>query len=437
MIQLRRRTRLDILSLIEDPEIRERINQATFLYKLNKFFVNTIAEYKEQNHFYNRPFVVLTDQEGQLEGLKQNFPRASILFIGTSLSKVPVGVFQIMKLSMLTTSSLDFFIYFQAKGSFFSISTSDLFSGSKIPFDASIKLPLNQRFLPVLFRGLVLSEKKFQKIRERNKIYIRDRDAHLYHEYVCKFHDRMGVGVKKRTRSVAAVIRSRTCGLFSALSCENKSDEARSIYQELLKVNEEFSGYSASEVEVMTSLLLSEVEEFDFYFPVPWVSLLVGYLAVKLQLNQPERVMRACVLSHLGLLEMPALVWDAYQKKGLDELTSEQLEHFKKIYEKSKERAQVLDQSIEVQDWSLAAQVFERQDGLGFPQQLKGERVSLEAHLIRFCFILWQKFRDLHRSGQSVEVRFLLKEVLEEEKVIANRIKPELLALIEKNLTNI
>lgn len=437
MVQLRRRTRLDILALALDPEIRERINQISFLYKLNKFFVDSWADYQSQNNFYNRPFVIVTDQESQLETFRKNFPRGALVFVGTSAGKLPEGVFQVLKNSALATSVLDFFIFFQAKGSFLPVPKSELYPDTKIPFNASIRLPLNQRFLPVIFKGLILSDRKFQRMNERNKIYIRCQEILAYHSYVCQFNDQMGIGLRKRVRSASTAVRAQMSVLYSLLSCENKTDEAQTKFTEMLQFFSEFSGYCQGEGDILSSLYLPEVEEFDSYFAVPWITVMAGFLAVKIKLPEPERVMKASVLAHAGLLETPALAWESYQKKSIDDLSEEHMDQFKKLLERSHLKTQVLAQSIGKEDWQIADAIYERYDGLGFPQQLSDTKIPLESHLIYFCYILWQKFKELHRGGHSVEVRYLMKEVLEEEKVIANRLRPELLALLEEHFANI
>ncbi len=102
---------------------------------------------------------------------------------------------------MLSTFTLEFFLFQKNFCEFYEISPTDLFPGTLVFFNGYHFLPLNQKYLPIIHENFILTEKKHKRTESLSALYIFRGDSSAYVQYIEKYFDQFGVGLKKRAKA--------------------------------------------------------------------------------------------------------------------------------------------------------------------------------------------------------------------------------------------
>lgn len=433
MSNYRRRIRLDVLAIIGNSELEERVSQVCFLYNLNKLIVPNWQSYIEQTGFFNRPFAVLTDRAEEVPNLVTAFPRGYVLYVGNSQE---VSSAKVTLERALRTSVLDYFCFFHAKGSYFSLPKGDLYPSTLIPFNSFQYLSLNQRYLPVVFRGFVLTEEKYAQLHDGQSLYVRFFEAPALHRYVCQYNDKMGTGLKRRLRSIVTLMSAEVSALYEKMCSDSNGEVVLKIYKDFEREALEYSEYCREDVDLFAVVKASALEEFNMFFSTPWLVVATGALAAKMEGIDQEIVMKAALFSQVGFLDLPPLTLKDTIEKGLDRASNIDQEQYANLLTKSLELIQSLQPEHESRLGDIVKGVWAHR--IGSSTSLGGQsfEVTGESRLIVFVQKLYRRVWEMQESGNTAELRYLARQVIEEARLMGDYFPEEFLKEVEALIQN-
>jgi hypothetical protein len=312
-----RRQKLDLLVLSEEEAIQNRIQEMAHRFRLAKKYFPTVDSYVAESAFFNKIPIALFTRPEDLDVLVKTTPTTFLVFITKKdLTAAEVHDLKIRGVSavlsekeFLETIKFDYLCLYKIRAAYFPISLQDIFPMSTMTFNASIRLPLNQKFLAVIFKNFTLSEEKYKKIEAEGRLFIRNRDTADYLRYILTYNDGLGAGLKKRCRGLFLCLSAQFLSLQELLMVGQHADETETIqaaYKSLEDLCTEIVGYihNAGDVDLWDVFREALVNEIFDYFRAPWIAVYAALVAEKSQRGNPVSIMMAALLGELALTDV-------------------------------------------------------------------------------------------------------------------------------------
>lgn len=445
------RQKLEIILVGESPE-HFAITQAIIQMHHLSFQSIKLEDIPEQRDTTpgKQPQMVLIEQQGlePLEELSMKiqkilvaFPRAVVIAVIQDASKAQAlewlpqsNVLTLSQRELSETRKLEYVLLAKTRGRYFEVPHLDLFSMTKIPFAASVRLSLNQKYLAVISREAVLTEEKVQKLSVHPVLYSDFAEAFGYQNYVFTYYDTSGRGLKKRVRASFIHFVSKALHLNDYLLFDLRAlteQELQDRYNELFEAGQkliEVLRFAEDHWDTIRESLDNELVEI-------WRDAFVGVYAALLCLRSgrgdPMTALLGGLWADLGLWDLSAETHKSYLKEGAEALASdkEYREHVMNSLNRCLFKRLPLPEEVK----ALIVCTHERFDGKGFPNQSPADKIPYEVWCVQLAESIDYGVRTL-LAETGVGFRFVREKVWEKENIQGGRFPPEFLAEISEAL---
>jgi response regulator RpfG family c-di-GMP phosphodiesterase len=447
------RQKLELLVLTQDETVLSHVREVISEHKLTfRYFHEGNIDLPQEAAETKKPAVILVSQKENenlqtfsisVDNLLKDFPKSSIITIlkDSSLSEDLKGtenpnVYPLSLHEFLNTAKFETVILTKSRSQFFTILPTDLFPMTSIDFTAYVQLSLNQRYLAVLFKRLVLSEERLQRISRAKGLLIPITESQGYHNYISSYYDMSGASLKKRSRSLFYTLSANWMILFDYLALDYKTLPEAQIEDTFAKIQ--------TTIKEIIELLTTDEDLWDTFREASsnpvfkmwrslWIAIYSALIAIKSGEGNPEEALLAGLFSDIGLISLKAELLEKYLTSGLKDLTAEEKVLIEKYPMESLNRCLQKKLPISENVKSIIATSNERFDGTGFPNQVPADKIPNEAYLIRFAMLI-----DLASRTSMVELgvgfRFTREKLWEAQKQNAGNFAPEFLEKIANAL---
>lgn len=447
------RQKLELLVLTQDEAILAHVREVISQHKLTfRYVTEENPEVVPETRDSKKPAVILISQKAdqdikalseQVDKILKDFPKSSIITIlqDSALSEDLKGtqnerVYPLSQKEYFNTAKFETVILSKSRSQFFTILPSDLFPMTSIDFTAFVQLSLNQRYLAVLFKKLVLTEERLQRISRAQGLLIPVSESDGYHNYIASYYDSSGASLKKRARSLFYSLASNWLVLFDYLILDYKD-----LPEE--KITESVSNIQKIAHEII-ELLKKEEDLWDTFREVssnpifkfwrsPWIAIYAALISVKSNEGNPSDTLLAGLFSDIGLASLKTDLLLKYQISGLKELNDSERADLEGSPMESLNRCLAKKLPLSDNVKSIIATSGERFDGKGYPNQVPPDKIPTETYLIRFAMLTDRASRT-SMEELGVGFRFTREKLWESEKQNAGNFAPEFLEKIANAL---
>lgn len=400
------RQKLELLILCGDSEVIQRAKEAAARYS---FSFAQLLDRDFDNYFSDsnvvRPQVTLICQgpEEPIEDLGRRanellakFPKSCVVTVlnRESVSGDLSGLqnLHIVPLSedeFYRTTKFEYACLFRARAQFINIQKNEVFPGTTIPFSVYIKLPLNQKYLAVIFADSVLTDERFQKITEESDHLLIDiGESALYANYISSFFDQAGIGLRKRTRALFLSFCHCAFLFHESLLFDNKRLPQRIAEDLFYKIKEllyELLDLMKREGDLWDVFREACHNEFFVQWRAPWIAVYASLISVRSGQGEAVNVGIAALLTDLGLYDMSREAFHEFLDQGADDLQASVMDELRNHPVQSLSRLSSGGIPLEDRVQRILVTVHEHADGTGFPSGLKAEEIPIEAAIIRLA----------------------------------------------------
>lgn len=425
------RQKLELLLLAEDqdaiPPVKELVARSHISFK----HVRTLQELKNLESQFARPQILLILQNEietlsefseKIDELLQVFPRSSVVTVlqDSSITEALAGtmnprVFPLTQREFRDTAKLEYVCLAKARAQFFDISLRDLYPSTQIPFTAYMRMTLNQRYLAVIFKKVILQDGKYHRLEKLNSLHVPFDEVDPFVSYVKEFNDTSGKGLERRLRALFLGVISKSLALNEYLLFDLKTlpqNEVDHLYREL-----EEAGRQLLEVLPLgdnTWDVLREASQNDLlkFWRAPWVAVYSALICAKSGQGNPLDALMAGLLADVGLLDISLEVYRAYLFQGPEALMES--EDFRAHPMASLNRCLSKKLPLNEALKALIVCTHEQADQQGFPNQVPSEKIPVEAMVVQFAERIDFGVRTtMEKTG--VSFRFMKEKAWEKE----------------------
>jgi hypothetical protein len=213
-----------------------RFRQASEFLQLDSVFAASLQYFLDDDKI--RPRTLLLDMrvlaqsdQALLPKLRQLLPKTQVVGVVEKIEdqKNEWVLQHFMTTEMMNSFTLEFMLFQRNFCEFFEISPSDLFPDTMVYFNAYHFLPLNMKYLPLVHENFKLTERKHKRIETLKSLYIFRGDSSAYVQYIEKYFDQFGVGLRKRAKSRTYQLLVEWRDLLYAYLLERRPIESTSI----------------------------------------------------------------------------------------------------------------------------------------------------------------------------------------------------------------
>lgn len=425
------RQKLELLILCHGSKVLQRAQEAANRYS---FSCHQLNEDELVGYFSDsktvKPQVTLINQN--VEESPLDFGRRAVELLAKFPKSCVVAVLQndslngdlsgLQNLHIVPLSEEEFFntpkfeyaCLYRTRAQYLEIQKNEVFPGTTIPFSAYIKLPLNQKYLAVIFADTVLTDERFHKITsESDHLLIDLGESEQYANYIGSFFDRAGIGLRKRTRALFLSFCHHVLLWNESLLFNHKTLPPRITDDLFIKIKDllfELVDLMKHEGDLWDVLRDACKNDFFAQWRAPWIAVYASLISARSGAGEPICVGIAALLTDLGLYELPRESFHEFLSHGPEgakvTVLDEYLSHPLRSIDRLLERGVPLEEDIK----KAVLAVHEHADGSGFPNKLVAADIPIEAAIIRFAELIDFQVRS---QAASKEVDFkLLKEQL-------------------------
>ena len=446
------RQRLELLLLADDAQISERIGPVISRHFITFKHVPNLKEFSEQKSVLGRPQLIVlkhASSEGidavndRVSDVVRLYPKSSVIVIRKNPSDDPEAgeelhpkAYGLSVDELYSTAKLEYLLLSKIRSHYFSFPVTDLFPSTTVSFSAFMRATLNQRYLPVVIAGRTLSDARFQRLQEVERIYFPVVQAPAYYDYVQNYYDTSGVGLRKRVRALFLQFLAAGIEVFdyALLDVRNANTEKiEQIYTSLVRKASALIGAMEKSEDPWEIIREAEENEFLNFWRAPVIGAFAAVMSLKSKQGDPVTALLVGFFAELGMWQLSYDFFQRYQEKGMSGVLPTE----KPIFEASPMNAlnRMMSKGFPMDDAVKAALVcvMERADGKGFPNQTPIESIPVEALIVRFAIGLEREMRTtLKATGTSF--RFMREKYWEEVKKDAGDFGDDFLTKISDSL---
>lgn len=297
----------------------------------------------------------------------------------------------VLENEVFETSKLDFISVQRLKTAYMPAKPSDFRTGQKVDFNVYYLLPQNQKFMPVVHKGMVLDEKRVKKLADLGEIYIKRPDIVAYNKHVQDHPDLSASGLFSRCRAQFLLLSVSYADLVMVVTGQSESasfEEGKEILEKVKQFSSEVLTGLMSAGRVWDIVNNSAIGDFGSIERGPTRAAYAGYFSLMGSIGKPEEVMLASLFADTGLITMqPKSIKKIRDLKMLDFTSEERMD-----YEQHPLRSLnlILSRKLQLSQEVKDAVQFShaRYDKKGFPSNINPEKISQTAQLTHFCQIL-------------------------------------------------
>ncbi|MGE5085706.1 MAG: hypothetical protein ACM3MG_05350 [Bacillota bacterium] len=444
------RIRLEVLLISQREDILLRVQQKVSQYDFAFRHLHVVSNLPARDLELERtPIFVVSQEESEevrafslrVEQLLERFPLVTIVavmqdsalmdnFAGTRSERViPLSPYDFFK-----TNKLEYLCLLKCRSQFFDIAPSDLFPMTTLGFSVFVRMHLNQRYLGIAFRGLVLGDLKHQKMSTKRSLYIQVRESLAYLDYINAFNDAQGAALRKRVRALFLAMCAVGVELNEHLlfDCRNMPEPVvRQLYSRLEQFAAEFEFLAGVGEDLWETLKDSIKNDFFAKWRAPWIAFYAAYISKKSGVGSPSVSFLAGLFCDVGLFDTQDLVVEKFLGFGEEVLDGAEQVEYRKHPLLSLNRCLFKNLPISEEIKSVLMCVHERDDSQGFPNQTPPELLPPEAAIIRFAELI-DKGNRMASSGCSFRV--IREKIWEEQRSKPGSFNLELLEKISESL---
>jgi HD-GYP domain-containing protein (c-di-GMP phosphodiesterase class II) len=266
------------------------------------------------------------------------------------------------------------------------IFVADLDSDSKVPFETYVHLPMNNKYIRFSAKDEPLGEKKISRLKEKDfsKLLIDKKNMDDFYLHVAEQLRTGGTNMNKVSETEKnEKIKSTVRNLFSEIFDQSKIssfDDGKELIGTCQKVISQFvtQGKTNNWYAQMVMSLGSAISSYDH---ASTISTLATLIAIGVGHKTPEDIAMAAFFHDIGRTDAS----DEYLNRQYTEWPNEVFEVYNKHPQMSinllKDKKMIIAPIVE----KAILQHHERFDGKGFPKQLAGDRISIEAQILSFA----------------------------------------------------
>lgn len=422
-----KRKKVDLLVFSEDEKVLERVQQVSFQFRFVKENFKDTAEYIDQIYDFTRPQVILLEKLSDIAKLAPQVPHAALILLGEkSLAAEEMQECRAKGLAaalsffeFYSTPKFEFLALQRIRAPYYPISLQDIFPSTEMSFNASVRLPLNQKYLPVIFKGFLLTEEKYNKIEREGRLFIRSQDAGEYLNYIKTYNDGLGVGLKKRCRALFLQLSYQILRLYENMTYDSALDQTEAIstlWSDLQVTLQEIAGYvrNAENVDLWEVFRDALVNEIFNHWRMPWHMVYAALTCQRVGKGDPLNAMLIAGLCSTGLMDIQPETFFDFVHKGEEALDERQQKELQKYPMLSLNRCLGAGLPLSEEVKSSLVLIHERQDGHGFPNQTPPENIPFEVWAVQYAQGVDLSVRTQHVDA-SVPFRFLRKVTWEKQ----------------------
>tara|TARA_B110001454_G_C12723186_1_gene435815 strand:- start:47 stop:1354 length:1308 start_codon:yes stop_codon:yes gene_type:complete len=360
-----------------------------------------ITESRTVNKFAD--FVLLTTESYKSESnlladiriLKQRLPES---FLCVAISpKLSLEIPQNLKKAgadcvfldsdLSNSSKLEFVALQKIKTSHIAIKMSELRVGSSINCFVYHSMPINQKFLPILWPNETITEYRMEKLSKVRELYIQRKDLNVFQNYRGKYET---FSIKNGRMQFLSLLTS----YFDLIMyfCDHSENSNFKRGTELLRV------CTANAINLVDTLKFvdnvwpifhhASIGNYASVERSPAVATFAAHLGIQSKMGKPVDTLMAALLADLGLLFLaPELSKKIRQGVDLRLLSRTEVDEYKK--HPSMSLVAILSRKMEIPESikQIILKTHERVDMTGFPYKPNPEAIPLESMLIHFSEI--------------------------------------------------
>ncbi|MNK99023.1 hypothetical protein D3C87_1194040 [compost metagenome] len=447
------RQKLELLVLTQDETVLSHVREVISEHKLTfRFFHEGNVDLPQEAAEIKKPAVILICQKEDedlqafsthIDTLLKDFPKSAIITVlrDSSLSEDLKGtensrVYPLSQHELLNTAKFETIMLTKSRSQFFTILPTDLFPMTSIDFTAYVQLSLNQRYLAVLFKRLVLTEDRLQRISRAKGLLIPITESEGYHNYIASYYDTSGASLKKRARSLFYALSANWMILFDYLALDYKTLPEAQVEETFAKIQstiKEIIELFSKEEDLWETFKEASNNPIFSLWRSPWIAIYSALIAVKSGQGNPEDSLLAGLFSDIGLISLKSELLQKYLTSELKDLTPEEKTQIEKYPIESLNRCLLKKLPLSENVKSIIATSNERFDGTGFPNQVPADKIPTEAYLIHFAMLIDLASRTSMKE-LGVGFRFTREKLWEAQKQNTGNFAPDFLEKIANAL---
>ena len=421
--------KLHLLLISNNSEERKRIQDLCREFEYNPAYcphVDKLFDMAEEQE--QIPFVVLCaseaarkeDVSGMVQVVRQIHKDAFIATVVGKKMQPEESAFikksgsnlVLVENELFETSKLEFIALQIIRASYIPIKVNELKQDLTYDFSVYVLMPLNQKMVPVLSKGSLLTEGKYKKMEAIGEVFVRREEISKFKKYVETNIDRSAAGLKSRCRVQYLDLCVSHTDLVFMLTDQSELasyDLGKNLFERCQKLASDLLMTLATVGEAWDIVNHSSLGDFGSLERAPTVASYAGLMSLMANIGDSTEVMIASLIADIGLLELPPIITNKIRKdKGVMNLREEELLQYKQHPTISLNRC--LSRKLQMTE-TLKETVIcthERVDRLGFPHQPKADRIPMEAQLIQFCELIDNE--SMVKMGDAVKKPELVKK---------------------------
>lgn len=288
---------------------------------------------------------------------------------------------------LMNTSELEYMASQVIRASYVPVKLAEFPKDSVLDFTLYHLMPLNQKLLPILPKGIALTENRLEKLHNIGEVFVRREEVDRYRHYVEGRTDTSAQGLRSRCRAQYLSFCNSHAQLMFLLIDESpvSGREGRWLYDRCEILSRDLMTTLSAVGEAWEVVNNSSLGEFGSLERAPTTSAYAGLLSLLSSIGDPVAVMMATLLSGVGMLEFPPALSRKMRELGnVDSFTEEEFKVYKKHLFRSVEICRERQLPIKDRVETLILNSHERADGTGFPEGRLAKEIPMEAMLIQF-----------------------------------------------------
>jgi len=403
--------KLHVLLISDSAEEHQRIQELcrefdynpTYCPHVDKLF--DLAEEQEQV-----PFVVLgatqaakkEDVSGMVQVVRQIHKDAFIVTVVGKKMQPEESAFikksgsnlVLLENEFFETSKLEFIASQIIRATYVPIKVNELKKDIAYEFSVFVLMPLNQKMVPALAKGVSLTEGKLKKLESIGEVFVRREEVSKYKKYIEANVDRSAAGLKSRCRVQyldLCVSHTDLVFLLTDQSETSSYDLGKSLFERCQTLASDLLMTLATVGDAWDIVNHSSLGDFGSLERAPTIASYAGLMSLMAGIGDSTEVMIASLIADVGLLELPPHISNKIRKdRSTENLRTEDLVLYQQhpIVSLNRCLARKLQMTETLKETVLCS--HERVDRQGFPNQPKADRIPMEALLIQFCELVDQ-----------------------------------------------